>query len=323
MAYQRVNWQTGTKVSDGYVEIDGTRHPVTLPTYSGPTPCNPTSLNIMDEGIEENSKLLNGKMTVEEVTLDKVEFKNKFNKDTIIENSIIDLDGSVLSGYTNWCATDFIPIKSNTKYVYQGITNPGDEKYSAYYDSNKQFISEFEQESGFNKRITTPNGACYVRFSMLISDIDDFQLELGEWSTEYAPYRKFDDTFAILNLICPVGKVEVFFDNNDHSNYLGFTWERTSIGRVPVGIDENDEDFDTIGNTGGEKAHTLTINEMPSHKHDLTIIGGGSERASGVEWNTSNETRKYAGDMIEAVGGNQPHNIMQPYEVMAFWKRVS
>lgn len=128
---------------------------------------------------------------------------------------------------------------------------------------------------------------------------------------------------SIANLICPIGKVEVFFDNIDHSNYLGFTWERTSIGRVPVGINSNDTDFNTIGKTGGEKTHTLTINEMPSHKHDLTIIGSGSERASGVEWNTSDETRKYAGDMIDATGGNQPHNIMQPYEVMAFWKRVS
>ena len=196
MAYNRVNWQSGTKVSDGYVEIEGTQHTVTPAVYSGSTPINPTSLNIMDEGIEENSKLLNGKLTVEEVTLDKVEFKNKFNKDTIIENSIIDLDGSVLSGYTNWCATDFIPIKGNTKYVYQGITNPGSEKYSAYYDSNKQFISEFEQESGFNKRITTPNGACYVRFSMLISDIDDFQLELGEWSTEYAAYMELNEVYS-------------------------------------------------------------------------------------------------------------------------------
>ena len=164
MAYQRVNWQTGTKVSDGYVEIDGTQHTVIPATYSGPTPCNPASLNIMDEGIEENSKLLNGKLTVEDITLDKVEFKNKFNKNTIIENSIIDLDGSLLTGYTNWCATDFIPIKSNTKYVYQGITNPGDEKYSAYYDSNKQFISEFELESGINKRITKLRIRCKTIF---------------------------------------------------------------------------------------------------------------------------------------------------------------
>ena len=61
-----------------------------------------------------------------------------------------------------------------------------------------------------------------------------------------------------LDLVCPIGKIEVFFDDGDHSNYLGFTWERTSIGKVPVGIDNSDTDFDAIGKTGGEKEHTLT-----------------------------------------------------------------
>ena len=33
----------------------------------------------------------------------------------------------------------------------------------------------------------------------------------------------------ILNIICPIGKVEVFFDNEEHNSYLGFTWERINI----------------------------------------------------------------------------------------------
>lgn len=191
MAYTRVNWQPGTKESDAYIEKDGEQYIFHPAVYSGPTPANPTSLNIMDAGIDENSKLLNGKLTVEDITLDKVEFKNKFNKETVVEDSIIDLDGSVVSGKSGWCASDFIPIKANTKYVYQGITNQGSEKYSAYYDSNKQFISYFRQETGSNKRITTPNGAQYVRFSMQNSDKENFQLELGEYSTQYIPYKEF------------------------------------------------------------------------------------------------------------------------------------
>lgn len=85
--------------------------------------------------------------------------------------------------------------------------------------------------------------------------------------------------------------------------------------RVPVGLDSNDSDFNTLGKTGGEKKHTLTVNEMPAHKHELTIEGGGSLRASGVKWLTGNNLRKYAGDMIENAGGNQPHNNVQPYIV--------
>lgn len=121
------------------------------------------------------------------------------------------------------------------------------------------------------------------------------------------------------NLICPIGRTVIFYDNEDHSNYLGFTWVRTSIGRVPVGIDENDEDFDTIGNTGGEKTHTLTVDEMPSHNHGITV--GYTGTGGSYVYFTNNNGDGYL--TTETQGGGQPHNIMPPYEVMAFWKRVS
>lgn len=126
---------------------------------------------------------------------------------------------------------------------------------------------------------------------------------------------------SLLNLLCPIGKIEIFFDNQDHSNHLGFTWERTSIGRVPVGIDSNDNDFNAIGKTGGEKTHKLTIDEMPSHHHSL---GGNHNTGNFVEtvpFGSSNTALNH-NIFADAEGGDQPHNILQPYEVVAFWKRV-
>lgn len=125
-------------------------------------------------------------------------------------------------------------------------------------------------------------------------------------------------TKTILNTAFPIGKVEVFFDNDDHSNYLGFEWERTAIGKTPVGIDESDTDFNTIGKTGGEKKHTLTIDEMPKHSHsyacDQTVGSDTTGLKTGIQTLYYNNT--------SASGGDQPHNNLQPYEVMAFWKRV-
>src|SRR3989344_35415 len=43
-------------------------------------------------------------------------------------------------------------------------------------------------------------------------------------------------------------------------------------GRVVVGKSV-DTEFDNLGETGGEKNHTLTINEMPSHAHNVTDPG--------------------------------------------------
>lgn len=52
-------------------------------------------------------------------------------------------------------------------------------------------------------------------------------------------------------------------------NYIGGTWIAWGSGRVPVGIDIDDSDFNAIEKIGGEKSHTLTADEMPPHKHGL------------------------------------------------------
>ena len=53
--------------------------------------------------------------------------------------------------------------------------------------------------------------------------------------------------------------------------------------RIPVGKDSNDTDFNLLGNTGGEKTHTLTIQEMPSHNHPVYI----DEQGIGGKWRTN------------------------------------
>lgn len=120
----------------------------------------------------------------------------------------------------------------------------------------------------------------------------------------------------------PVGKIVMFYDNNDHSDYLGFTWKRCMIGKVPVGVDSSDTDFNLIGKTGGEKTHKLTINEMPNHNHPgsywIQRDGYGNINVG----STSGANRANISASGYA-GGNQPHNNLQPYEVVSYWRRVS
>jgi microcystin-dependent protein len=76
-------------------------------------------------------------------------------------------------------------------------------------------------------------------------------------------------------------------------------------GRVPVGI--GGSGVTSVGDTGGEQEHTLTVDEMPSHRH----ANGGSSKTNSAAYyypagsNTTSYTA-YA-------GGDDPHNNMQPY----------
>ena len=132
---------------------------------------------------------------------------------------------------------------------------------------------------------------------------------------------------SILDYALPVGKTEIFYDAEDHSNYLGFKWERTSLERSPIGYnpDSTDSNYKTIGNKFGEKEHKLTADEMPSHTHQLRA--GAKTNA----WNSPNGTLSYqyqAEDVIVSNewtvsnGGSKSHNTIHPVEVVAFWKRV-
>lgn len=101
----------------------------------------------------------------------------------------------------------------------------------------------------------------------------------------------------------PINKVEVFFDDLDHSNFLGYTWEMVSQGRFPVGLDTNDTDFNIIGKTGGSQG-LLGFMGLQNGSNSSSFVGG----------------TRFA---IENKGNSQPHNNVPPYIVMAFWRRIA
>lgn len=58
--------------------------------------------------------------------------------------------------------------------------------------------------------------------------------------------------------------------NINPSTYLGFgTWILWGSGKVPVGVDTSDTDFNTVEKTGGNKTVTLATSQIPSHSHTL------------------------------------------------------
>ena len=86
-------------------------------------------------------------------------------------------------------------------------------------------------------------------------------------------------------------------------------------GRVPVGRDSAQTEFDALAETGGAKTHTLTTSEMPSHSHTITNIGGGQSVEGGffTEAITSANTTT-----TSSTGGGGSHNNLQPYLVINY-----
>ncbi len=121
----------------------------------------------------------------------------------------------------------------------------------------------------------------------------------------------------LLDLAYPIGRGFIDFTDTDYTNYLGGTWERELIGMFPVGYDLSQTEFNTIGKTGGEKRHKLTINEIPSHNHGTTIKAGSSS------WGPDYQSGVSHAEQNGNIGGGQDHNNLPPYKVVAYWKRVS
>lgn len=123
----------------------------------------------------------------------------------------------------------------------------------------------------------------------------------------------------------PIGMIVMFNDSKDHSRFLDLHWARCLPGRVPVGVDASDSDFDTVGKLAGEKVHQLTVDEMPAHGHNFKLGGTvtGGKLALGWRSLTIDDDNHSDDSMIKTSGGNESHNNVQPSEVVAFWRRYA
>jgi len=99
----------------------------------------------------------------------------------------------------------------------------------------------------------------------------------------------------------------------------GTTWVAFGAGKVLVGVDTEDSDFETVEKTDGAKTHTLTTAEMPAHTHN-----GNNDDTGGADNPSGNpRTLKQSGsDNTGSTGGGEAHNNLQPYITVYMWKRT-
>lgn len=143
-----------------------------------------------------------------------------------------------------------------------------------------------------------------VGVNCLPSQSDVLQLGESAWLTAQGAY--------------PVGAIYLSVTDANPAALFGGTWERIG-GRFLLGADTTY----TAGSTGGEAAHTLTVDEMPKHNHDVNNL---NESGSATPFMTvqAQDKKGYGGNVKTMyAGGGKAHNNMPPYLAVYMWQRVS
>lgn len=128
----------------------------------------------------------------------------------------------------------------------------------------------------------------------------------------------------ILDIIYPIGTLYYTEDTNfDPNEKFNGTWELIE-GAFIYCINPNDSAINLPKQTGGEKEHTLLINEIPRHNHEQYVTSNSGGSAVRNDYSEDRNGQIYSqGVNTGYAGGGQAHNNMPPYYTAYCWRRIS
>ena len=133
--------------------------------------------------------------------------------------------------------------------------------------------------------------------------------------------------FLTLDDVYPIGSIYFTASAVQPGTSIGGTWVRYAQGKCLFGVDDYDSDFSSVEQIGGEKEHTLTTAEMPSHTHTFgdkvrtTGTDGGHHSYNFIQPIIAGITSQ--NNTTDATGGGQAHNNLPPYIAIHIWKRIA
>ena len=137
-------------------------------------------------------------------------------------------------------------------------------------------------------------GLFVTAVSMITMAIQGTTSDTGTYTT----VKKVKEMLISENLeVYPVGSIYMSTSGTNPSSFLGGTWVAWGSGRVPVGVNTSDGNFNTVEKTGGSAIETLTTAQLPSHTHTFT---GSSVTSSG---NSTTPTASFTGKTV-STGNN-------------------
>lgn len=221
----------------------------------------------------------------------------------------MDASGNIHSD--NYIATSMTP---GYTWVPFGVGTGSDQ---AYMDIRKPTFYTINA----NGNLTHINGEKLDSPEITVTGTDPGEgVALGQ--NEFIAVYGAPDYSDMIDVFYPVGSYYETSDTtfNPNTAWLGTTWVEDTAGQVLVAQDSGT--FATVGDTGGEETHTLTIDEMPSHHHTIVPLAnfnGSRPEGHTTGWEKSNA----ATQDTSSTGGSQAHNNLQPYTVIKRWHRTS
>ena len=168
---------------------------------------------------------------------------------------------------------------------------------------------------------------------------DGTLVQPSDWNAEHEVTA---DTFAAC---WPVGSVFTAVVNTNPATLLGFgTWTALAAGRMLVGFNAADTDFDTAKETGGAKTVTLTAAQsgLPQHTHvqdqhrhqtlrersattgaATTQIARTGDTSSTADVNVFTEYTTPTNQDAGPTAASAAHTNMPPYLTVFFWERTA
>ena len=225
-------------------------------------------------------------------------------------------------------------LQSNPITVWYELATPTTEQITlptlpSWYPYTNARVETELQPSFVEWHIKTA-GANQNDLTVIKEDISQLQTETTQLNDDVTKLMGAftsvtDLTKQLFLLMHRVGDIIFSTSDENPSTIYGGTWVAWGKGQVPVGVDTSDSDFNTVEKTGGEKEHTLTVDEMPSHTHAQYVTAdNGSGAGIRVDYTKDGTSIPYPqGIDTGSSGENQPHNNLQPYITCYMWKRTA
>ncbi len=105
------------------------------------------------------------------------------------------------------------------------------------------------------------------------------------------------------------------------SEIYGGTWEEYGVGRVIVGVDASQTEFNLVKKTGGEKTHKLITEELPG---SITVRANRTNGYGNTNWSGPlNGWANYENSRGNGVVTDKSHNNLQPYITAYRYVRIA